>query len=81
MPPPEDDLEPRPKNATFCTLMRHSLGLDVLACPCGGRMKYVATIFDRKGLERLLRAKGLPHIIEPIQPARAPPQTDLDFGA
>ena len=25
-------------------------------------MKYVATIFDRKDLQRLLRAKGLPHL-------------------
>jgi hypothetical protein len=27
-------------------------------------MKYVATIFDKKGLARLLRAKGLPHQLE-----------------
>jgi hypothetical protein len=32
--------------------------VDILACPCGHRMKYVATIFDKKGLARLLRAKG-----------------------
>jgi hypothetical protein len=61
--------------------MKHGLGVDVLACPCGGRMKYVATIFDRKGLQRLLRAKGLPHLIERAMPARAPPQAELDFGA
>jgi hypothetical protein len=41
----------------------------------------VATIFDRKGLQRLLRAKGLPHLIEHAKPARAPPQAELDFGA
>ncbi|MDX2091699.1 MAG: transposase, partial [Kofleriaceae bacterium] len=38
VPRPDDDLGPRPKNATFCALMKHGLGLDVLACPCGGRM-------------------------------------------
>lgn len=43
-------------------------------------MKYAATIFDKKGLARLLRAKGLPHRTEPIRPARAPPQRDFDFG-
>jgi hypothetical protein len=81
VPRPDDDLGPRPKNATFCVLMKHGLGLDVLACPCGGRMKYLATIFDRTGLQRLLRAKGLPHFIEHAKPARAPPQAELDFGA
>jgi hypothetical protein len=79
--PDDDELGPRSKNATFCALMKHGLGLDVLACLCGGRMKYVATIFDRRGLQRLLRAKGLPHLIEHARPARAPPQAELDFGA
>jgi hypothetical protein len=41
----------------------------------------LATIFDRRGLQRLLRAKGLPHLIEHAKPARAPPQAELDFGA
>jgi hypothetical protein len=81
VPEPDDD-EPRhrPRNATFCELMKHGLGVEVLACPCGHRMKFVATIFDRKGLARLLRAKGLPHRLEPIRPARGPPQRDFDFG-
>ncbi len=55
--------------------MKHALGVDILACPCGRRMKYVATIFDRKGLARLL-----PHL-KPIRPARGPPQQGFDFGA
>ncbi|UJR87381.1 transposase [Sandaracinus amylolyticus] len=62
IPRPDDGLGPRPKNATFCALMKHGLDLDVLACPCGARMKYVTTIFDRRGLQRLLRAKDLPHL-------------------
>jgi hypothetical protein len=80
VPQPDDDERHRPKNATFCELMKHGLGVDILACPCGHRMKYVATIFDKKGLARLLRAKGLPHHLEPIRPARGPPQQDFDFG-
>lgn len=80
---PERDEEERhrPRNATFCELMKHGLNVDILACPCGHRMKYVATIFDKKGLARLLRAKGLPHHLEPIRPARGPPQQDFDFDA
>ncbi len=80
VPQPDDDERHRPKNATFCELMKHGLGVDILACPCGHRMKYVATIFDKKGLARLLRAKGLPHHLESIRPARGPPQQDFDFG-
>ena len=33
-----DDVRHRPRNATFCELMKHGLGLDILACPCGHRM-------------------------------------------
>jgi hypothetical protein len=54
--------------------MKHGLGLDVLACPCGKRMRYLATIFDRKEPERLLTAKGLPHRIEPIRTTTAAPR-------
>jgi phosphonate transport system substrate-binding protein len=50
---------------------------DILACPCGHRMKYSVTLFDKKGLARLRRAKGLPHHIEPIRPAKSPPQQDF----
>ena len=81
VPERDDDERHRPRNATFCELMKHGLNVDVLACPCGHRTKYVATIFDRKGLARLLRAKGLPHQFEPIRPARGPPQQGFDFDA
>jgi hypothetical protein len=42
----------------------------VLACPCGKRMRYLATLFDRKELQRPLTAKGLPHRIEGFQDPR-----------
>ena len=51
-----------------------------LACPCGKRMRYLATIFERRELQRLLTAKGLPHHTEELHPARGPPQQYLDFG-
>jgi hypothetical protein len=75
VPERDEDERHRARNATFCELMKHALGVDILACPCGRRMKYVATIFDRKGLARLL-----PHL-EPIRPARGPPRQGFDFGA
>ena len=39
IPTPDDDLPNRPKNITFCVLMKHGFGIDVLACHCG-RMLY-----------------------------------------
>ena len=69
VPERAEDERQRPRHANFCELMKHGLGVDVLACPCGHRMRYVATLFDKKGLARLLRAKGLPHHLEPIRPA------------
>lgn len=71
---------PRPKNLTWATLMTHGLALDVLACACGARMKCLALVREKKSLARLLRAHRLRTHAAPIAPARAPPQTDLDFG-
>ena len=55
-------------------------GVDVLACSCGQRMKFICVVRDRKGLGRLLRAGGLNDRIEALHPARGPPQSELDFG-
>jgi len=75
---PREDDRSRPKNATWCALMKHGLGIDVLACPCGHRIKLVAVIFERKSLARMLAHHGLSARIIATRPA--PPQTDLDFG-
>jgi hypothetical protein len=49
----------RPSGA-WAELMRHSFGLDVLACPhCGGRMRHVATVLDHSSILRILRHQGL----------------------
>ena len=48
------------RNTPWADLMRHSFGLDVLACPhCGGRMRFVATILDKASIQRILRHEGL----------------------
>ena len=77
---PKEEGIPRPKNQTWCTMMRHGLGVDVLACQCGQRMKLVAVIFERKALARMLAHHGLAARALPTLPPRAPPQIDLDFG-
>jgi hypothetical protein len=71
---------PGPRNSTWAELAKHGLGIDVLKCPCGGRMRHVATVMDKDGLSRLLRAHGYSDRALPIRPARAPPQGEF-FGA
>jgi hypothetical protein len=78
---PREEGIPRPKNPSWCAMMKHGLGIDVLACPCGHRMKLVAVIFDKKSLARMLAHHGLSARVMPTLPARAPPQAELDFGA
>ncbi len=39
--------------------MRHSFGLDVLACPdCGGRLRHIATILSRVAIRKILSHQG-----------------------
>lgn len=80
VPEHAEDAPPRRRNDTWPELMKHGLGVDVLACPCGKRMKFICVVLDRQGLGRLLRAAGLNDRIEELHPARGPPQGELDFG-
>jgi hypothetical protein len=46
----------RPRNTAWAELMRHSFGLDVLACThCGGRMRHVATVLDHSSIQVSVR--------------------------
>ena len=51
----------------------------MVALSCKGRGFCPAVIFEKDSLARMLDAHGLPNRIEPIAPARAPPQMDFDF--
>ena len=45
----------RTEDSSWAALMRHSFGLDVLSCPqCKGRLCFVAVVFDRVEVKRLL---------------------------
>ena len=72
---------PRRRNTAWAELMQKSFGVDVLACrDCGGRIKYVATLFAGTGLARALRAHGHATEALAIRPARAPPvDRELDW--
>ncbi len=68
----------KPRNTVWAELMRHSFGLDVLACPhCGGRMRHVATVLDHASIQRILRHEGLD---TPEPRARSSPlETDVRY--
>lgn len=53
---------------------------DVLRCPCGGRRRILAMIFNPISIERVLRHLGLPHEPMPRAPPR-PLQVGLPFSA
>jgi hypothetical protein len=71
-PPPP----PASRKWSWPDLMRHTFGVDVLACArCGGRMRVVATIEDPLVILRILTHLGLPTAAR----APRPPPSDL-FG-
>ena len=67
----------RTEDASWAALMKHSLGLDVLGCPrpgCKGRLTFVAVIFDRDEVKRLVAHLRLFTEPIPLQSAREPPE-------
>jgi len=49
--------------------------VDALACPCGGRLKFVELITEPSTAREVLASMGLPIDLPPIAKARSP-----DFG-
>ncbi len=52
----------------WADLMRRTWDLDVLACPCGGRFRFVAAIFDPNVVQAILAVIAL------RETARPPPE-------
>jgi len=67
------------------TLLRRVFAIDVLACACGGRLRFIATIEDPVVVQRILRHLSLPTETPAPAPARPPPAPDsplaFDFPA
>ncbi len=54
--------------------MQRVFALDVLVCPsCGGRMKAIAEITDRRVVQKMLEHVGYPSDAPEPWPARGPP--------
>ena len=69
----------RPERLSWAELIRRVWLQDILHCPCGGRRKVMAMVFNPDSIERILRHLGLPH----EAPSRAPPrpmQAGLPFS-
>jgi len=57
----------RPASMAWAQLLRRVWDLDVLACPCGGRFRYISAIFDPDAVQSILAAIAL------RETSRAPP--------
>ena len=44
----------------WAMLLRRTFDLDVLSCPCGGRLRFIALITEREAIVPLLEGLGLP---------------------
>ena len=65
-------------------LLRQVFAIDVLQCSCGGERKIIAVLTRNdspNALRRYLDHLGEPSDPPPTAPARAPPQTEFEFGA
>jgi len=68
-PPPH---APSGRYRAWAELLRRIFEIDVLACACGGRLRFIATIEDPPVVERILRHLGLPTVLPQLAPARSP---------
>ena len=54
---------------------------DVLACPCGGRLKFIELITEPTTAQEVLQSMGLPIDLPPIAKARSPDFYQESFPA
>jgi len=57
----------------WAELLRRVFAIDILACTCGGRLRFIATIEDPVVVQRILRHVGLPTATPEPAAARPPP--------
>jgi hypothetical protein len=53
-------------------LLKRIYDVDALACPCGGRLRFIALITERETAQTILEAMGLPTEAPPLARARSP---------
>ena len=70
-----------PWRIDWATLLRRVHSVDALACPCGGRLKFVDVITEPATAREILRSVGLPTDPPPIAKARSPDFYQESFPA
>jgi len=70
----------RPDRLLWSELVQRVFLTEIRRCPCGGRRRVLAMIFNPLSIERVLRHLGLPHEPKPRAPPR-PMQVGLPFSA
>ena len=56
----------------WAELLKRIHDVDVLACPCGGRLRFIALVTEKETAQTILEAMGLPTEAPPIARARSP---------
>jgi len=79
---PSEDLPPVPPRyrRPWHELLKRIFDLDIICSRCGSKMHRISHIDDPETIERILGHLGLPTEPPRPAPARAPPQSELDFG-
>src|SRR5450432_2537703 len=60
----------------WAELLKRVHDVDALACPCGGRLKFIALILDEDAARAILRSLRLPSEPPPVARARSPDWLD-----
>ena len=78
------DIGPRlgaPWRIDWAALLRRVHEIDSLACPCGGRLKFVELVTEPTTAREVLASMGLPTDLPPIAKARSPDFYQESFPA
>jgi hypothetical protein len=60
----------------WAELLKRIYDVDALACPCGGRLRFIALILDEELACEILDSLGLPSRAPPVARALAPDWVD-----
>jgi hypothetical protein len=64
----------------WAELLKRTYDVDALACSCGGRLSFIATILEPSAARAILASLDLPSEPPPIARARSPDHLDLDYA-
>eukprot|EP00919_Chromeraceae_sp_WS-2016_P048650 GHVR01115197.1.p2 GENE.GHVR01115197.1~~GHVR01115197.1.p2 ORF type:complete len:150 (+),score=38.21 GHVR01115197.1:127-576(+) len=75
-PPTERPRYSAPWRIDWATLLKRVWDVDSLACPCGGRLKFIEVVTDAEKAKTMLERAGLSASRPPVARARSPDDYD-----